>query len=350
MALDLRMVGDSPHGIARYALALWEGLPADSGFQYTALVAAGSTLPTHRPGDTLLSCRSEFLSPVEQVELPWLLRQAGIDLLHATSISVPAAWRGPLVITIHDVNHLAMPGWVGPGRKPYYERIVRPAAQRASRVLTCSEFSGREIQRWLGVRPDKLRVAPYAIEPVFQPPSADAITALRRRLDLPEGSVLYVGNGRPHKNLELLWEIARLAPQLPLVLAGRGIEGRDLPVPRVPDIADADLPALYGGASLFLFPSRYEGFGLPPLEAAACGAPVLVARGSSMNEHWEGTGSLLPPDQPAIWIREIERLRGDGAARLALAQRDTERASHYRSWQPAIDAALDGYQDVLRLT
>ncbi len=344
------MVGDSPHGIARYALALWEGLPSNPGLHYTALVAAGSRLPTHRPGDALLPCRSGFLSAVEQVELPWLLRKAEVDLFHATSIAVPAAWRGPLVMTIHDVNHLAMPGWVGPGRKPYSDRIVRPAARRAGRVLTCSEFSGRELQRWLGVPADKLRVAPYAIEPVFRPPPPDAVAALRRRLDLPEGSVLYVGNGRPHKNVELLWELARLAPQLPIVLAGRGIDARDLPVPRVPDIADADLPALYGGASLFLFPSRYEGFGLPPLEAAACGAPVLVARGSSMDEHWEGTGSLLPPDQPALWIQEIERLRGDEASRRALGVRDAEVAARYRSWEPAINAALEAYQDVLRLT
>jgi glycosyltransferase involved in cell wall biosynthesis len=344
------MVGDSPHGIARYALALWEGLPADPAIQYTALIAVGSSLPTHRPGDALLPCRSRFLSLFEQVELPWLLRGAQIDLLHATSISVPAAWRGPLVMTIHDVNHLAMPGWMGPGRKPYYERVVKPTALRASRVLTCSEFSGREIQRWLGVPAEKVRVAPYAIEPAFQPPLAEAVAALRRRLDLPEGCVLYVGNGRPHKNLELLWEIARLAPQLPLVLAGRGIEARDLPVPRVPDIADADLPALYGGAALFLFPSRYEGFGLPPLEAAACGAPVLVARGSSMDEHWEGTGSLLPPDQPTVWIQEIERLRGNDAERRVLAKRDAERASHYRSWEPAVTAAFEAYQDALRLT
>ena len=280
--------------------------------------------------------------------MPLLLR--GFDLLHATSISVPAAWRGPLVMTIHDVNHLAMPGWTGPGRKPYYDRIVAPAARRAARVLTCSEFSAKEIVRWLGVSADRVHVAPYAIEALFRPPGAAAIAELRGRLRLPERYVLHVGNGRPHKNIDLLWEIARLAPRLPLVLAGRGIEPRGLPVAMIPEIADADLPALYGGAALFLFPSRYEGFGLPPLEAAACGAPVLAARGSSMDEHWEGTGSLLPPDQATVWIQEIERLLQDDASRTALAQRDGERAARFRSWQPAIAAASEAYQDVLRLT
>jgi hypothetical protein len=77
---------------------------------------------------------------------------------------------------------------------------------------------------------------------------------------------------------------------------------------------------------------------------------VLVARGSSMDEHWEGTGSLLPPDQPTVWIQEIERLRGNDAERRVLAKRDAERASHYRSWEPAVTAAFEAYQDALRLT
>jgi len=385
------MVGESPHGIARYALALWEGLPADPAIQYTALVAGGSSVPTSRPGDALLRCYAPFLSPAEQLELPWRLRRARIDLLHATSMSVPAAWRGPLVLTLHDVNHLALPGWTGPGRQPYYERIVRPAARRAAQVLTVSEFSAAEIVRWLGLPRAKVRVAPNAIDPLFRPQSPEVVAELRGRLGLPESYVLYVGNGRPHKNVELLWELARLAPQLPLVLAGRGLEPRgplaavsrtgsgeppfgpsevedrmsrrfaprrrsgrtevaSRQVRLVPEIADADLPALYGGASLFLFPSRYEGFGLPPLEAAACGAPVLVARGSSMDEVWAGTGSLLPPDQPAVWLSAIKHLRGDETARQGFVARDSERASRYRSWEPAITAAREAYQEVLRLT
>ncbi len=345
IAIDLRMVSARPHGIARYAQAIWEGLPAVPGLSYLGLCRRGATLSPVRPTDRLVEARAAFLSPAEQIELPWLLRREGADLFHATSFSVPAAWHGPLVLTLHDVNHLALPGWSGPGRGSYYARLVAPAARRA-RVLTVSRFAAAEIARWFGLPHDRIRIAPNAVGPQFAPPPEGRVAGVREKLGLPASYLLHVGNGRPHKNAGLLLDLAPSLP-LPLVLAGTGF-GPAPGIQLLPRVEDDDLPALYAGASIFLFPSRYEGFGLPPLEAAACGTAVLAGAGSALDEIWEGSGALLPPDRPARWREAIAALVAEPARRSALAAACSARAARYRSWTPAVDAALAAYQDVLR--
>ncbi len=346
VAIDLRMVGTRPHGIARYALALWEGLPAAPDLRYVAICAPDRRVALPRPSDRVLIARAPFLSPLEQIELPLLLRHAGADVLHATSHSVPAAWRGPLVLTLHDVNHLALPGWAHPGRAAFLRTVVGAAARRAGRVLTVSRFAAEEISRRLEVPAARIAVAPNAVEPRFAPVPADRVAGLRARLGLPPDYLLVLTNGREHKNTRFLGEVSARFP-LPLVWAG----GPRVEAPNVAWLAavpEADLPALYTGASLFLFPSRYEGFGLPPLEAAACGAPVLAGRGSATDEIWEGTGALLPPDRPAAWVEAVRALIEDPARRAALAAACRARAGRYRSWEPAVRAAALAYQFVLR--
>ena len=345
------MVGETPHGIARYASALWEGLPARQDLAYAALCRPGAKVARRRPTDRLILSRSPFLSPLEQLELPWLLRRAGVDLLHATSFAVPAAWRGPLVLTLHDMNHLALPGWAGPGRKPYYDALVLPAARRASQILTVSAFAGREIARWTGVPEGRIAVAPDAIGDAYRPPSPEAAAAVRQRFQLPGRYLLCLASGRSHKNVGLLIEALAGRPGPPLVLCGHGFESFAAHSPRLrllPEVADADLPALYGGAALFLFPSVHEGFGLPPLEAAASGAPLLVARGSALDEIWDGVALQLPPHRPARWAEAIAELLADEPRRLALAARCAARAERYRSWAEAIAAAERAYQAALR--
>ncbi|MHB1846323.1 MAG: glycosyltransferase family 4 protein, partial [Deltaproteobacteria bacterium] len=303
VALDLRMVGRQPHGIARYAKALWEGLPPEPGVELVALTGPETEAASVRPGDRIVRCRAPFLSAAEQLELPLVLARHRVELLHATSFSVPAAWRGPLVLTLHDLNHLANPGWYGPGRLFYYERLVGPAARRAVRLLTVSRFSAGEISRRLDVAQAAIVTAPIAIEAGFVPQTPERLAAVRARLGLPERYVLFLGNGKPHKNVALLVSaLGRCRVPVPALLCGQGVTaavGRLPPGARTLErVQDDELPALYGGALAFAFPSRYEGFGLPPLEAAACGTPVLVARGTAMDEIWEGVVPLLSPDDP----------------------------------------------------
>jgi glycosyltransferase involved in cell wall biosynthesis len=356
VAVDLRMVGAVPHGIARYALALWNGLPGDAGLAFTALCGpeTGDRVKPRRPADEVVVCKERFLSFKEQLELPALLRRHQIALLHATSFSAPALWRGPLVISLHDMNHLALPG-AGALRRAYYRLFVGPPARRAAQVLTCSAFSAAEIQRFLRVPESQLTIAPYGLDGAMVPPHARARQAASQRNRWPDHYLLYVGNGRPHKNLRLLEDLSRVLPS-PLILVV-GLSARERKQLRpghglhlLPMVPDEDLPALYGGATAFLFPSHYEGFGLPPLEAAACGAPVLVADTSSLHEIWNGAAVLLPPDDARAWQAALTELLETPGRLTDLAAACRERAERFRSWTPAIDAAVDAYRSALRLT
>lgn len=350
VAVDLRMVGPRPHGVARYALGIWNGLPPVEDIHFTALCGpeGAGLVWSLRPGDARVTARRPFLSPLEQLELPLLLARAGIDLLHATSFSVPAFSSLPLVLTLHDATHLALPEHASVPARLYHRTVVPRAAQRAVRLLTVSEFSAAEIVRHYGVARERIVVAPDAIDLA---PSTASAPRLPEGMSVDGPYLLYVGNGKPHKNVELLVAAhALLRDPPPLLLCGEGLERFERPgVFRLEGVADDELVALYRGASLFLFPSLMEGFGLPPLEAAVCGAPVLVADGSSLREIWAGTAPLLPPHDPAAWAESIAGLLADEAGRRTLAGRCAALAARFRSWQPAVAAALSAYRLGLRL-
>ncbi len=359
------MVGRVPHGIARYALALWNELPERPDLRYLALCRAEGLplIAARRAGDEIWPTRSRFVSPHEQVELPVVLRRARADLLHATSFAVPLAWRGPLVVTIHDLTHLRFPELHGPGRRLYYRWIVGPSTRRASAVLTGSEYEKEEIAQRLGVQREKLHSAPLAIELAGGRPARDS-----RPPPTSPPTLLYVGNGKPHKNVELLVRAMPLLTQpARLLLIGDGLERFAAPPPpageagrgcaiatqssievRAP-VDDAALIEAYRSATLFLSPSRSEGFGLPPLEAAWLGTPVLVADAAVLREIWNGVAPLLSPDEPAAWAREIDRLLADAAARQELAAGCAAHADAYTSWKPLMDLAERSYREALEL-
>jgi len=335
------MVGPVPHGIARYALALWNGLPARADRTYVALVGRDTAgVTAQRPDDEIVVTRAAFLSPLEQAELPVLLAAKRIDLLHATSFSVPAAWRGPLILSLHDVTHLETPELRTRGRLLYYQRVVTPAAKRAHRILTVSAYAKRKLAETFGVPPEKIAVAPNAVDLPIPP-------GQRRHGGVP---VLFaVGNAKPHKNLRLLLQMReQLTQPVQLVLAGAGLEplaGRGVDV--VGTVDDQQLARLYREATLFLCPSRSEGFGLPPLEAARLGAPVIVANSGALPGIWEGAALVLSPDDPKAWARAVDDLLLDRVSLDALAQRCIERALEFTSWAPLLAAAEAAYASAL---
>jgi glycosyltransferase involved in cell wall biosynthesis len=344
VAVDLRMVGGTPHGVARYALAIWDGLPQSEEIRFCAICSprGEAHVAARRQGDEVIVARRRYLAPAEQLELPRLLARARIDLLHATSFSVPVLWRGPLVLTLHDATHLALPAYASTAALFYHRTVVRDATRRAVRVLTVSRFAARQITRFYGVSDDRLRVAPDAVS--FVPKVA-------LRTSLPP-YLLYVGNGKPHKNVEVLVAARKLLRNpLLLRLCGAGLERFSAPgIEVIAEANDAVLRALYAAASIFLYPSLMEGFGLPPLEAAACGAPLLLADASALQEIWAGVAPLVPPRDAAAWAKEIDRLLADEGARRTLSEKCRVHALRFRSWKPAVDAALDAYRLGLKLS
>jgi alpha-1,3-rhamnosyl/mannosyltransferase len=272
-------------------------------------------------------------------------------------------FRGRSVVTIHDISVLHYPEFHPKPRVTYFNRHLRETLARADRIITDSAFISRDLQRTLGVAVDRIRVVPLGIGAEFKP-MADAVAApaLARYGLALRGYLLAVGTREPRKNLERLLEAylmlpATLRARVPLALVGPpgwriekleeriGELERSGHMKRLGYVPDADRPALYAGAAGLAYPSLYEGFGLPPLEAAACGIPVLTSRDSPMEEVLGEKAVLVDPlDVDAI--REgLLRLVDDPA--FATTARNAAPDWHERySWEACVARTLAVYREL----
>jgi glycosyltransferase involved in cell wall biosynthesis len=352
VVLDLRMVEGRMHGIARYALALAARLPAL--LPEVELVGLGPprglpALGPLAPPFPVRPCAARFLSPFEQPALALALLQARASLFHATSFSVPRLWPGRLVATLHDATHLVRPAEYGRLTALYYRLVVQPRLRSAEAVLTVSAFSKEELVRTLALAPSRMEIVPPGVDARFRPPASAELEAARTALGLPAHYLLAVGNSKPHKNLRRL---VTAAPQLPapLVLLAGPDARRLLALPpellALPEVEEALLPALYGGADALLLPSLHEGFGLPALEAMASGCPVVAARAGALPEVVDGAGLLVAPDDTPAWVEATQRLAGDGALRASLVAQGLARAKDF-SWEVCARRTADVYRRAL---
>jgi glycosyltransferase involved in cell wall biosynthesis len=348
--LDLRMVRGIPHGIARYASALARELPAVApDLQFVALQAAGQA-SVGIPGKRALF---RFLSLAEQVEVPLRSMRCRASLFHATSFAVPRFSLTPLVLTLHDAIHLAVPEESSALKRAYYRRVVRPAAQRARALVTVSRFSRDELSRRLQIDPARFQVIPNGIDERFRPPAAAEVARIRLRYRLPERFALYVGNLKPHKNASVLLEAARiLGNNLPVVFAGdNDAHSKLAPAPSdavrsLGAVSDDDLPGLYAASSVFVFPSTYEGAGLPPLEAMACGVPVISSKSASMPELLGDAAEYFDPSDPRALAHLAQLVADDAPGRVERIARGRAHAARY-TWQACAQATAELYRQAL---
>lgn len=353
--IDLRMVRGSLHGIARYALELARRLPAlEPTWQFFGL-----TNPSGVPDDLgdlapripLIRCGAGFLAPTEQPALAACLFRHRPTLFHATSFSLPALWPGPLVATLHDANHLALPDSASIVKAAYYSFVVGPRAQRARALITVSEFSRNELATHLGLAPERLQVISNGVDAAFHVPTTSAIDDFRARRGVPARYFAAIGSTKPHKNLKVLLSIAEGLPEPLVLLAGRGARralGFSERVFELSPLPDADLICLLGGATAVLVPSRYEGFGLPALEAMACGAPVIAADAGAHREVLGTAGLLVPPDNALAWREAAQRVSRDASLRAELSQKGRDRAARF-SWDDCARQTLAVYRRALKL-
>ena len=213
-------------------------------------------------------------------------RTRGLDVLHCPSFRGPLRARAPLVVTVHDLAVLRHPELFNGWTRRYSRALVPRVVRAARRVIAVSEFTKREVVELLGVPDERVRVIGNAVEPVFAPegPAADG------------DYVLAVGTIEPRKNLERLLEAARrLGAELRVVGApgwgGVGLDG----VTWLGEVSDDELARLYRGATVVAYPSLYEGFGIPVVEAMACGAPVVTSSGGATEEVAGGAAVLVDP-------------------------------------------------------
>lgn len=351
LVLDLRMVEGRMHGIARYALALAARIPAllpDVEVQGLGPPGGLPPLGPLTPEFLVRPCPARFLSPLEQPALALSLFQARADCFHATSFSVPLFWPGRLVANLLDAVHLVRAKEYSLATALYYRTVVRPRVRRARAILTLSAFSRAEVAQQFGLDEASVLVVPPGVDARFAPPSAEAKAEVRAALGLPERYLLSVGNAKPHKALRWL---AELAPRLPaplVVLAGADAGSLQLPA-GVKGLAQVDeglLPSLYGGAEALLLPSVHEGFGLPVLEAFACGCPVVAARAAALPEAVGEAGLLAEPKDAESWLAAVHRLDGDAVLRRTLVARGLARAQEF-SWEVCAQKTADVYRRAL---
>jgi glycosyltransferase involved in cell wall biosynthesis len=292
----------------------------------------------------------------EQLELPEMARRAACDVVLHLSGTLPARG-GPNVAVLHDVLPLTHPHLFNPRFAAWYALLLRRAAPRAEAILTVSEQSRAAIARVL--RPRRIEVVPQGLTP-FDAPAPDCLVErVRAAFGLPPAFLLAVGRGDRRKNLGFLPSVldahrVRYGAPPPVIAVGNGVSrvhGRvELPVH--PDIrpvgrvTDEELRALYSGAHVLLFPSIAEGFGRPPLEAAACGTPSLTAEEAHLPEPARRAG-LPVPLQPAAWADAIASLLSDDNRRAGLVARGRAACDGLR-WDVTAERVLEICADVAR--
>jgi glycosyltransferase involved in cell wall biosynthesis len=290
----------------------------------------------------------------EHLHVPWVLRRERPDVYHAPHYILPLGIRCPSVVTIHDCIHLRFPEYL-PGRMAhlYARAAMWRAATRSDRLITVSEASKRDILHYFDVAPEKISVIYNAIDEHFdRDPSAEAVERVRQRYQLDHRFVLYVGNIKPHKNLVRLIEAFAAVRQhsfddLKLLIIGdemsklpalrRAVHSHKLHkhVRFLGYLPDDMLAILYRLASLFVFPSLYEGFGLPPLEAMASGTPVITSNVSSLAEIAGNAAILVDPYEVDAIADGIRRVLTDPVLAEDLRQRGLRRASEF-SWDQSV--------------
>ncbi|MFQ3632474.1 glycosyltransferase family 4 protein [Roseiflexus sp.] len=296
--------------------------------------------------------RSANLAKVwfEQIAVPLAAKRMRADLIHVPYFAPPLVSPVPTVVTILDIIPLLLPEYRGSMAVRLYMHLVARAARRATQIIAISQHSAGDIVRYLGCRAARVTVIPLAAGSQFHPyDRAYAEREVAAQYGVTTPFVYYVGGLDARKNLAtLVYAFARMryagGPAATLVIAGRaaGKDPRMFPdldaimmfaragafVKRI-DVPYHDAPLLYAAATLFAFPSRYEGFGLPPLEAMACGTPVIVADATSLPEVVGDAALRVPPDDIPGWTIALWRVLEDGTLRAELSRRGLERATRF---------------------
>jgi glycosyltransferase involved in cell wall biosynthesis len=357
ISIDARMLSHS--GIGTYLVNLLPRIIAASPSQTFSLFGnpeqIRAVIKLEEPRVTLIPCSAPIYSIKEQLELPRLISKE-TKLLWSPHYNIPMLYRGPLLVTIHDVFHLAMPQYVGGWHKRAYAKLLFARLRgQASHIVTVSEFSRQEL----------LRLTPSGRQPI----TVTYLGVDESWSTIPKGQLLhrrpyiiFVGNVKPHKNVRGLLEAFSLIYRYishDLVIVGKreGFVTGDETVARQAEtlgkrvvftgyISDDNLKHYVAGASALVLPSFYEGFGLPPLEAMACGCPVIVSNAASLPEVCGDAALYVDPNNPRDIAATMQHLLSNEVLQDELTQKGLERVKLF-SWDKCAQETLQVIQTLL---
>ena len=362
LVYDMRLLTGQMHGMARYALEMLTALMGEDPALDVEVLLSQPEQAIWLPSDPRLKTLTRDLPPYglqAQLSLPRLLKSLKPDIYHCPFYAPPAWFRGPMVFTVHDLIHLRFPRDHTMRHRLFYRLVVGPAARRAQAVFTVSDHSQKDIVQLLGVDPRRVVKTPNAVDAAFKPLSAEGKKEASQALGLPERYIMSVGNPKPHKNLAALIKahqrLLAAPPQglkeVPALLLV-GIKPGDLPGAEPgdklilrPTMEDKYLAPAYGAAQVVVVPSLYEGFGLPALEALACGAPLIVSDRASLPEVAGQAGLICPPD-PESLAQAMKRVLTDASLRADLAQAGPAQAAKF-SWRQSARTTLTVYRRIV---
>jgi len=357
IVFDARVIEKQTHGIARFCVKLLDQLLAlDLQNEYLVLTRFPWVKDWFQPL-ARVNWRTVALPPYtlrEQALIPWLLRKDPFDLFFSPTYALPLALASRSILTIHDLIHLVFPKDYGWKYRWYYRLLVHPAVARSRRVFTVSESSRRDIVTYLGGQNAGIEVIPNGLDSFWGPRPEDP--GFLKRYGLTAGFILFVGNYRPHKNFPRVLEAFRrlvqegtypgklvvvgLTPdRLPAELSGRLVV--------FPFCPDPELVLLYSSAQLLMAPSLYEGFGLPVLEAMACGCPVLVSRTASLPEITGAAGLQVDPYQVEDLWSGLKQILTDPVLRQKMICSGLDQARLY-SWKATAQKVLQVFEELAK--
>jgi glycosyltransferase involved in cell wall biosynthesis len=361
IGIDGRAFASPAAGIRRYAMGLTRALLALG--EPLEIVALGGRDVSGLPS----GLRHVVEPPHPPTNLGWTLvglpraaQRAGVHLIHAPAYTAPFWSPVPVVLTVHDVSYERQPQWY-PYRRDWARRaFYRRSAHVASHILTDSHFSASEITAAYGITADRITVTPLGVDSVFQvgAPTLDRT----RRAGVSSPYLLHVGDLHERRNLLMLIEavlsarhLSRSAQELSLVLVGKDLGVGDSvraraaqagavdAVVQLGSVNEEELRTLYQGALALAYPSLYEGFGLPLVEAMACGAPVIASNVASMPEVLGDAGVLIHPTDTVAWTHAIVDLLNDSEKYQRLRATGIRRAAEF-TWERTARLTLDVYR------
>lgn len=371
IAIDGRM-GHYCVGIGVYVRGLLQNYKIDKGNEYYVIVNKGKNSDFVPLQDNFHKIYidvtySDYLRRDlwEQIYLPFILYMEKIDVYHGPNYVLPYFTGTKSVVTMYDMISFLPDNWYKPLSRTRVQKLITISAKKANKIITGSDFSKNDIKRILNISEDKIKVIYTGIDESFKPiDEKEKIKAVKLKYSIDKRFILCVGSINPRKNILRLIEAFSKLPSnflghYRLVIVGKKSWGYDEIFYKVKElkleekviftgfVAEEDLPYLLNAADLFVFPSLYEGFGIPPLEAMACGIPVVASNASSIPEVVGDAALLFDPYNVDEMAAAMYRALTDEQLRIELRQKGFECVKLF-SWERAAKETLSVYEEVYR--